>query len=381
MPPGAARPRSRASRSATARRSAASSARPARRSAALRRPAASDSAAARASAALARSRETAARAARAWASAAASAAAASRSPSAWARARPSASAAARARAAPTARRAASTSSSSAVARSAARAWRSSARARPRTSPAMSRARSSRSATRPSFSSARRRRRLATATPAAASTIARRSAGVLVQSASTCPWRMTASASGPTPRAGERLLHVEQPADGAVEPVVRVAGAGQPACRLDLRRRRSVDLVAGEDQLDLGHRGGRPARAARVEDVRHPPGPEAARALLAERPRHGLGEVALSGAVGPHDDVHARSQLQRGLVGERLESAHREAAQHAAPDRLSRARASAAATCSEACFEVPLPRPSSRPSTSARLVKVRRSGGPSCPVSS
>ena len=187
--------------------------------------------------------------------------------------------------------------------------------------------------------------------------------------------------GPDAPGRERLLHVEQAAGGAVQPVVGVPGAGQPSCRLDLRRRRSVDLLAGEDQLDLGHRGGRPARAARVEDVRHPPGPQAARALLAERPRHGLGEVALPGAVGPHDDVHARSQLQRGLIGERLESAQREAAQHSAPDPLSRARASAAATCSEACLEVPLPRPSSCPSTSARLVKVRRSGGPSCPVSS
>ena len=180
---------------------------------------------------------------------------------------------------------------------------------------------------------------------------------------------------------QRLLHVEQAAGRAVQPVVGVPRAGQPAGRLDLRRRRSVHLVDGQDQLDLGHRGGRAAGAARVEDVRHPAGPQAPRALLAERPDDRLGQVALAGPVGTHDDVHAGAQLQRCLIGERLEAPQRETAQHQASDPVSRARASAAAACSDACLEVPLPRPISRPSTSARLVKVRRSGGPSCPASS
>ena len=66
-------------------------------------------------------------------------------------------------------------------------------------------------------------------------------------------------------------------------------------------------------------GGRAAVAARVEDVRHPAGAQAARALLAERPDDRLGQVALAGPVGAHDDVDAGAQLERGLVGERLEA--------------------------------------------------------------
>ena len=181
--------------------------------------------------------------------------------------------------------------------------------------------------------------------------------------------------------GEGLLHVEQAARLAVEPVVGVAGAGEAAARLDLGRPAVLGLVVGEQEADLRVLGGGAAVAAGVQDVGHAAGAQAARALLAERPDHRLGQVALPRPVRAHDDVDAGAHLERDRVGERLEATDGEAAQHAGAASGSFARASTAAARSDACLDGPVPVPSTSSPTRTRLVNTRRCGGPAVSTSS
>ncbi len=185
--------------------------------------------------------------------------------------------------------------------------------------------------------------------------------------------------GPDAPPRERLLHVEQAAARGVQAVVGVAGAGQAAAGGHLGR--AVRVVAVEHEADLGVRRRGAPRAPRVEDVGHAARPQAAGALLAERPHDGLGEVALAGPVRADDDVDARPELEVGGVGERLEAAKGQPGQHGAALQGRAARAWAAAACSDDCLEGPVPSPITVPPTRTRLVKTRRCGGPCVSVSS
>ena len=173
--------------------------------------------------------------------------------------------------------------------------------------ARSRARCRRSATRASFASARRRRRVRP-TPAASSITARRSLGRAVQTASTCPWRITARASGPSPNVPSasctsRRRHL------VVELVARLAAAGQPSGDLGLGPLVGIRLRRADRDAHLGHPRGRAPLAPREHHLGHPCRPQPGRALLAHRPDDRFGEVALTGPVGPDDHVDARSELE------------------------------------------------------------------------
>src|SRR5262249_21817073 len=61
--------------------------------------------------------------------------------------------------------------------------------------------------------------------------------------------------------------------------------------------------------------------------------EALRALLAQHPTHRVHDVGLPRAVGPHDAGDAVGEVERGLVGERLEPDQFEALQHGASSPL------------------------------------------------
>ena len=83
----------------------------------------------------------------------------------------------------------------------------------------------------------------------------------------------------------------------------------------------------EDHADLGHAEAAPAGGAVEDDVGHLAAAQAAGALLAQHPADGIDDVALARAVGPDDGSDARREVERRLVGERLEADHLEALEH------------------------------------------------------
>ncbi len=74
------------------------------------------------------------------------------------------------------------------------------------------------------------------------------------------------------------------------------------------------------EVDLGERQRRPRLAAVEDDVFHLLSAEALRALLAEHPADGVGDVALSAAVRADDGRHPLVEGELDLVPETLESA-------------------------------------------------------------
>ena len=122
------------------------------------------------------------------------------------------------------------------------------------------------------------------------------------------------------RVGEQLDHVDEPAAGAGDPVLPVAGSVEPPKDRDLReleRERAVAVV--EHELDLRTlRRLAPGRAAE-DHVLHRLAPHRHRRLLAHRPEDGVGHVRLAGAVRPDDDADPWREVESGAIGKRLES--------------------------------------------------------------
>ena len=116
---------------------------------------------------------------------------------------------------------------------------------------------------------------------------------------------------------EQLLHVEQPAAGAVDGVLRAAVAEHRAADRDLGvvdRQRAVGVVDG--QLHLGATERRAAGRAGEDDVLHLAAAQALGALLAHHPGEGVDDVGLARAVGADDAGDARLELhgRRGREG-------------------------------------------------------------------
>ena len=127
-----------------------------------------------------------------------------------------------------------------------------------------------------------------------------------------------------PGVGEQLLDVEQPAGRAVELVLGVTLAEERAGDRDLAeldREQAGGVVDRERHLGPPQRGA--VGSAREDDVVHLAAAQRARALGAEHPRHRVDQVRLSRPVRAHHHRHARLELEDGLVGERLESSHRQ----------------------------------------------------------
>ena len=204
--------------------------------------------------------------------------------------------------------------------SAASAWRLSGRSRERASRSTSSARSRLSCVRSSLSWARRRRLRCLPRPG----------GLLDQQAPVARLggddRLDAALGDDgvhlLAQAGvrEHLQHVDEAAARAVEAVLALARAVQPAHDRDLAHRQ-VDRAVGvvEDELDLGRRARLHAAAAAEDDVLHRLAAHGERRLLAHRPQHGVGDVGLARAVGADDDRHARAELELRAVGEGLEA--------------------------------------------------------------
>jgi hypothetical protein len=124
---------------------------------------------------------------------------------------------------------------------------------------------------------------------------------------------------------EQLLDVEQPARGAVDGVLRPAGAEHRPADRDLGvldRQRPVRVVDRQDDLGAAER--RAARRAGEDDVVHLAAPQGLRAGLAHHPGEGVDDVGLARAVGPHDARDPRLELQRRRGREGLEALQREA---------------------------------------------------------
>ena len=121
-------------------------------------------------------------------------------------------------------------------------------------------------------------------------------------------------------AAQQVGDVAQPARRAIQEVVALARAREPARDHDFLERHGEDpVVVREVQRDLGdvHR---PARRRALEDhLFHLRAAHEARALLAEHPAHGVGDVGLAASVRADDRRDARLEHELGGVGERLES--------------------------------------------------------------
>ena len=119
---------------------------------------------------------------------------------------------------------------------------------------------------------------------------------------------------------EQFLHVEQTAVHAVDRILALSRAEQRSGDRDLGeldRQDARGVVEGE--RDLGPAERRPFRRPCEDDVVHLLAAHRAGGLRTEHPRDGIDDVRLSGAVGTDHHRDARFELQRGGVGERLES--------------------------------------------------------------
>ena len=182
------------------------------------------------------------------------------------------------------------------------------------------------------------------------------------------------------RAVQQVEQIPQADPLAVQEVLVLARAVEPPRQGDLavgHRQQAVPVLEG--QGDLGHADGPAGRRPGEDDVLRLVRAQGA-ALLAEGPSQRVGEIALAAPVGTDDGRDAGPELQRGPLGERLETDDPQAPQAGfathgvacgdpamAPSRSS---ASCAARVSAARRLLPSPRPSTWPSTSTSMTKWR-----------
>ena len=130
-----------------------------------------------------------------------------------------------------------------------------------------------------------------------------------------------------PGVGQHFDDVDEPAARAVQAVLALSVACQPAHDRDLGEVRVEAAVRVVDHdLDLGGaRAGDPV-PAREDHVLHQLPAHRQRGLLAERPQHCIGDVRLARAVRADDHGHAGAELELGSLREGLEALHRDRAQ-------------------------------------------------------
>ena len=187
---------------------------------------------------------------------------------------------------------------------------------------------------------------------------------------------------PEPGVGQQIAHVEAAHRLAVEQVVAVARAVEPAHHRQLVARDADAPVAVVDhELDLADAARGVLIGAREEHVLPCLGAQLAGRLRGHGPLQRVGDVGLAGPVGPDDDRDAGLERQLERVAERLEAADADGAQvHSRPSLSTRSSASCAAACSEAFFEVPSPVPMISSPSMAAVVKLRRCAGPVASIS-
>src|SRR5262249_43225289 len=125
---------------------------------------------------------------------------------------------------------------------------------------------------------------------------------------------------PEARIHEQLVDVLEAADLAVHEVLGVAVPVETARHRALGVAVGAVAVQARDlEVDLGHVHGLARLAAREDDVLHGRAAEALRALLAEHPVDGVGDVALPAAIWSDDARDAAPEGQLLLVAEALET--------------------------------------------------------------
>ncbi len=127
------------------------------------------------------------------------------------------------------------------------------------------------------------------------------------------------------RAGarEEIEDVAQTCRGAVQQVFTLAGAVELSTDRDFAPRDGHGAVVAELQRDFGQ-ADRLARRRAVEDqILHALTAQRFRALLAERPAHGLADVRLPTAVRADDRRDPRQYFHDRFLGERLEAVNRD----------------------------------------------------------
>ncbi len=120
--------------------------------------------------------------------------------------------------------------------------------------------------------------------------------------------------------GQEFLDVQQPAAGAVDGVLRAAGAEQGAGDRDFAvvdRQGAVAVVDGEGDVGAAQR--RAAGRAGEDDVLHLAAAKGLGALLAHHPGQGVHHIGLAGAVGAHHGGDAGFEFEGRRRSERLES--------------------------------------------------------------
>ena len=124
--------------------------------------------------------------------------------------------------------------------------------------------------------------------------------------------------------GEDLQHVDEAALRAVDAVLALPRAVEPAGDRDLARGQVDGPVAVvEHDLDLGLRARLHAVRAGEDDVLHRLAADGQRGLLAHRPQHRVGDVGLARAVRADDHGDAGRELEPRAVRERLEALERD----------------------------------------------------------
>ena len=120
--------------------------------------------------------------------------------------------------------------------------------------------------------------------------------------------------------GEQLDEIDAAHGSAVDEVLALTAAVQPARERDLRERQLGPgaVVVVEDELDLAEVDGLATGRAGEEDVVGLLGAQLVRAERAGRPEDRVGDVRLAGAVRADDDGDARLQPNLDRVHERLE---------------------------------------------------------------
>ena len=128
--------------------------------------------------------------------------------------------------------------------------------------------------------------------------------------------------GAEPRAAHEVVDVAQAARRAIEEVLRLAGAREPARDHDfLERHGQGAVVVVEEERDFGHVHGTARRRALKDHLFHLCAAQQPCALLAEHPAHRVGDIGLAAPVGADDRRHAVVEDHLGQVGERLEAMH------------------------------------------------------------
>ncbi len=176
---------------------------------------------------------------------------------------------------------------------------------------------------------------------------------------------------------EEVHEVAQAHPLAIQEIVVLAGAIEPAAKLDdrvLDRQQPIGVV--DHELDVGHPEGRTPFGTGPDDVLGLPGAERS-ALLAEGPPERVRQVALAGAVRADDRADARPEGEMRPLGKRLDplEPYREEPRRAGHEgasgsaaravRISTASAAAAVSALRREAPTPIPRTSSPTMTSTR----------------